>query len=180
MSPEVLLRIRPGVQSLEIDGDVLVYDGDTLQLLSHPGTLVWKRIDGLTPLAVIVEAVVEAFPDQRNAVEDDVLRLLNSLVMTNVLDGLGTPDLPALVPSPQVGWTRDDAVVLLVDLRDGRRRALTPTGGRIWELVGEHRTMTAVLQALRAEYPDVPAVLSQQVGDFIADLVKEGWLERRE
>ena len=179
MSPDTVVRRRVSVDAVELDGEVLLYDGMYLRRLPPTGALIWNLVDGHRPAGEIVATLAAGRPGPDEArVTADVLRYLTDLLGLTVLE-LAMLDRTTFRRPADVGWVRDDQTILLIDLRDGRRRALTPTGGRIWELVCEDKSAEYVVAALRELYPDAPS-MPADVDALLDALVHEGWLVRHE
>jgi hypothetical protein len=71
-----------------------------------------------------------------------------------------------------------EAVIL--DLKNGVYHGLDPTGARIWSLIQERKPVSAVRDAIMAEYevaaevcePDILALLQQLVDKGLAEIVE--------
>ena len=85
---------------------------------------------------------------------------------------------PVLSVSADVAWVRDGPHVLLLALQDGARRLLTATGADVWQHVVSTGDLDQVTSALRAQYPDAPAGLRDDVEALIDELVLQGFLRR--
>jgi hypothetical protein len=82
-----------------------------------------------------------------------------------------TVTIPGKVMARQVG----DETVLL-DLASGNYYGLDPVGARIWQLLGEGKTLVEVCDALVAEY-DVPrSTLESDVERLVGELGAKGLL----
>lgn len=179
VSPDTVLRQRITVDAVELDGEVVLYDGMFLRRLPATGALIWSLVDGHRPAGEIATIVVAGRPARDfTRVTDDVLTFLSDLLDHTILE-LAMLDCRTFRRPGDVGWVRDGQTVLLIDLHDGRRRALTPTGGHIWELVSEDKSAEHVVAVLRDMYPDAPSLLAD-VEEFLDALVQEGWLLRQE
>lgn len=70
------------------------------------------------------------------------------------------------VVARQVG---DETVML--DLESGTYLGLDPVGARIWELIGENKTLGQVCEIMLAEYEVSSDVLERDVDRLIEDLL---------
>lgn len=178
MSAGLVVTRSARVDSMMVSEGVLLYDGALLQLLPATSARIWEEIDGVLTRGELADRVASRFGDNAAAVTEDVLAFLTDLARQGIIDILSPPDEPAHAPRKGVGFVRDGGAGLLVDLEDGRRRALTPSGARIWEIVGHVRYATRVARALRAEYPDAPESLTDDVVSHLDTLVAERFLVR--
>ena len=175
--PATVLRHRATVAAVELDGEVLLYNGMYLRRLPAIGALLWELVDGHRPAGHIAALVAAGRPEPEVAqVTEDVLAYLSDLHDLMVLE-LATLDRTTYRRPPEVGWVRDGHAVLLVDVRDSRRRALPPPGAQVWELVCEDASAQEVIAALQEDYSDAPS-LPGDVDALLEVLVQEGWLER--
>ena len=71
-------RRAEGLREVEIDGEVVVYDGATLHLLDPHAATVWQLVDGRGERR-IVRALAEAYGADRAEVARDVAALLARL-----------------------------------------------------------------------------------------------------
>lgn len=84
-------------------------------------------------------------------------------------------DIPLHAVARKVG---EDMVIL--DLDGGRYLSLDPVGSRIWELIGEGRTLSDVCSVMEEEY-DVPRdVLEKDVLRLAGELSEQGLVEERQ
>lgn len=179
MSPDTVLRRRTTIDAVELEDEVLLYDGMFLRRLPATGALIWSLVDGHRPAEEIAAIVAAGRPaHDAGPVITEVLAFLADLLDRTILE-LAMLDCTTFRRPPDIGWVRDDQTVLLIDVRDGRRRALTPSGGRIWELICEDKSAEHVVAALSEQYPDAPS-LPADVETLLAALVQEGWLVRHE
>lgn len=172
------LRPRGGLEVCRIDDDVLLFDGTQLQLLSGSAADVWLRIDGAASASVISARVAAAALPQDPSARDAVRTFVEELLDRGLVEAVGAAATTAYARRPHAGWVRDGDTVLLVDLKDGRRRALPGTAGRTWELACAGASADDVVHALRAEYPDAPASADDDVRALLDLLVADGWLVR--
>ena len=144
-----VLRHRATVAAVDLDGEVLLYDGMYLRRLPTTGALLWELVDGHRPAGQIAALVATGRSEPEVAqVTEDVLAYLSDLHDLMVLE-LAMLDWTTYRRPPEVGWVRDGQAVLLVDVRDGRRRALPPPGAQVWELVCEDASAEEVVAALK-------------------------------
>ena len=85
-----VLRRRPGVTGVELDGETVLLDHDTgdTHVLSPTATVVWGCLDGTGTLAEIVDDLAEAFGAERDVVARDVLNLVRELGRQGLLAGV--------------------------------------------------------------------------------------------
>ncbi len=79
-----------------------------------------------------------------------------------------TPTIPAQVMARQVG---DETVIL--DLGSGTYFGLDPVGARVWQLIGEGRTLGDICAALLDEYDVARAQLERDVLDLAEKLLEQ-------
>jgi hypothetical protein len=176
MTPDTVLRRRSNVEHIDVEGDVLLYDDLHLRLLPGVATEIWQRVDGFSSAGRIAAELSAAHGPRSDDITADVLAYLTDLLDHRVLEL--APEAAGFVRPAHIGWVRDDDAVLLVDLADGRRAALTVTGSRIWELVAEGGSAEQVVTVLRAEFPDAPDTLAVDVATLLSELTAGGWLVR--
>jgi hypothetical protein len=82
-----------------------------------------------------------------------------------------TVTIPSEVMARQVG----DETVLL-DLASGNYYGLDPVGARIWQLLGEGKTLAQVCDVLVAEYEVPRATLESDVEQLVGQLGEKGLL----
>lgn len=166
------------VEMVEMDGGYLFYDGTDLRLLAGQAAQVYARVDDVATADGIADSLAAEFPDQAPQVRADVLSFLQSLADSGLV-GVLTP-LPeaGYARAGGVGSVRDGDLTLLVNLDDGQRRALSPSGLRIWELACERGYASVIVAALQQEYPDAPPSLAAEVQVLLDDLVDQGFLLR--
>jgi hypothetical protein len=72
---------REGASAVELDENVAVYDdvGQLLILLNSSAGSVWRLCDGSTTVDEIVQALGEAYPDEKAVIGDDVRETLRKL-----------------------------------------------------------------------------------------------------
>ncbi|MGH9291704.1 MAG: PqqD family protein [Acidimicrobiales bacterium] len=81
-------RRRPGVASLEIDGESVVYDEttETTHLLNPTGSLAWSLFDGQSRLNELAEELAEAYGTSPGVVLPDLLALARELCALGLLE----------------------------------------------------------------------------------------------
>ena len=58
---------------------------------------------------------------------------------------------------------------------------LNEVGARVWELMGDGRTVESICRELRGDYPDVDAsTIRRDVEDLLGDLMEYGLVRRAE
>ena len=79
---------RPDVEWVDLDGEVVVYDGatETLHRLNGSAARVWAACDGSQSVDQLVRFMQAAFADTGDAIEGDVRRLLRQLGRLGLLE----------------------------------------------------------------------------------------------
>lgn len=91
--------------------------------------------------------------------------------------GRGVRDLDSIPRrSPTVVSRLLDDEAVLVHPVQGKVRVLNPVGARVWELADGQRTLTAIVEAIAAEYQADPARVEIDVATFCEDLAQRGVL----
>ena len=80
------------------------------------------------------------------------------------------------IPADVVFRQLDDEAVLL-NLKTGIYFGLNDVGARVWELIGERRTLSSVLEALVDEYAAAPDVLERDLLELGRQLCAKGLVE---
>lgn len=169
---------HPMVDVLNIDGDLLLYDGQQLRLLAGTAAMIWRAIDGASDTREIATSLAQSSPDPTRVVTE-VTSFLEHLADVGVVEVAARRSEPAHACPGHVGFTSDGTTTLLVDLRDGRRRALADAGAQIWHLTLELRYASLVVDALRARYTGATDTVARDVDALVQALVDEGFLVRR-
>jgi hypothetical protein len=78
-------RRASGVDSRDVDGEVVLYDGTSLHRLDMAGSAVWRLVDGGTPVSMIVQTLSEEFGVDPARVAVDVATLLAVLVQRGLV-----------------------------------------------------------------------------------------------
>jgi hypothetical protein len=76
--------------------------------------------------------------------------------------------------SPNVVSSRLGDAGVLVHLQTNRIFEVNATGLRIWELIGEGRTLAEIEEALRSEFEVEPERLRQEFLALVSELAREG------
>ncbi|MDQ0170846.1 lasso peptide biosynthesis PqqD family chaperone [Paenibacillus tundrae] len=63
---------------------------------------------------------------------------------------------------------------VMMSIQSGRYYNLGSTGGHIWELIAEERTLAELVDALASEYEIDPEICRAQVVQFLEHLTREG------
>lgn len=177
MTADEPLRRTEQYEVAEVDGDLLLYDGTTLQLLSGPAATVWTLVDGHRSQNEIIGEVSRRHPGGEGQVATDVAKFLFDLEIRGMVERVPALKVQYSLADP-VGWTRDGNEVLLIHLADGRRPLLTVTGAQVWESVVASDDLDSCLVRVRAAYPDAPDDLAEQVVALLEQLVDAGFLRR--
>ena len=169
-------RVASHVDWLEIDGQILAFDGDLLHLLPGSSAEIWRAVDGDTSTAALAASLVERHPEAPD-VDRDVLSFLAELVHRGLVQFADQPVGNGFRVPSHVAWTIDEAQVVLADLRTGDRLGLPTTGSWIWQLVVERLPREQLLERLRADFPDAPVEFEADVDRLLATLLERGLLE---
>jgi len=78
------------------------------------------------------------------------------------------PTIPAQVMARQVG---DETVIL--DLGSGTYFGLDPVGARIWQLIGEGKTLGEICDTMLDEYDVTREALEHDVMELVARLLEQ-------
>ncbi len=76
-----------------------------------------------------------------------------------------------------VGAARDEYQVVLLDLRNGTRHILSPTGSAIWETLTATGSLQETVAELQEAFPDTPS-LTEDATAFVESLETQGLVER--
>lgn len=71
----------------DMDGDLLLYNpatATTLQL-NGPSAIIWQLLNERHSVAEIISALQEAYPDQADQIEGDVLQAISDFVAQSVI-----------------------------------------------------------------------------------------------
>jgi len=81
---------RPGVASVEVDGETVIYDVelDSTHLLNPTATVVWCSLDGETTVDQLSEDLAASFGAPMEQVRADILTLLRDLGRVGLLEGV--------------------------------------------------------------------------------------------
>ena len=73
-------------ETLLVPISTAVADMDNVYALNETGAFVWQRLDGATPVADILDAVIETFDAESDAVSEDVAALLEDLASCGLIE----------------------------------------------------------------------------------------------
>lgn len=81
-SPDCLLE--------DMDGDLLLYNPSnaTTLHLNGPSAIVWELCDGKNSVKDMIDIVKEAYPEQQEQIEDDIVNVVKDLLERKVLEPL--------------------------------------------------------------------------------------------
>lgn len=91
-----------GVESCELDGERLVWQGDILYRLDAVGSVVWECFDGHATLANLGMTLAEAFGAEQHKVQQDLTALCAELLDQGLLEG-GRPRTLEAPPIMRIG-----------------------------------------------------------------------------
>jgi hypothetical protein len=83
----------------------------------------------------------------------------------------------------RVGLSRDQVStgveedVVVLSLKDSTYYGLNPVGARIWELLGETRTVESIVETLLAEYEVERSECEADVFELVGELAKHGLVD---
>ena len=82
--------VRPGVASVELDGEGVVYDEGTSRthLLNVTAQQIWARLDGSTPLAAVCQELGALYDVDADTIEPEVVDMVRSFGRLGLLDGV--------------------------------------------------------------------------------------------
>lgn len=166
--------VCPAVEWLEIDGQVLAFDGALLHLLPGSAAQIWLSLDGAASTAQIAAAL--AARHDGTEVERDVRAFVADLVERGLVVTADEPVGNDLRVPSYVAWTVDEDQVVLADVRTGARQALSLTGSRVWLLIVQRLSRQEMFVRLAADFPDVPAGFAAEVEALLGTLVDQGLL----
>ena len=69
-----------------------------------------------------------------------------------------------------------DGSAVMMDIMTGKYYNLGQVGGRIWELLEEPMTVSALVEKLAAEYDVAPEQCRADIGPFLEKLLSQGLL----
>lgn len=162
------------VDSVDIDGDVLLYDGKHLRLLAGTAAAIWRALDGGTSVQEVLAALAPGDAEGETA----VLTFLDELVGQGLIHVLADDALPRYVVREHVAHVADGVQTLLLDAQTGVRRALSESASVIWQITCARPDLRGVVTEVRRTYPDAPASLEAEVARLLDELVAAGFLIR--
>lgn len=83
-------RRRDTVDSREVDGEVVVWDGTSLHLLDEPAAAVWRLLDGRLSTTDIATLLTQQFVADPAEVAADVADLIDSLEARGLVERSAT------------------------------------------------------------------------------------------
>ena len=114
MTSEATLDLVPvaadGVESCELDGELLVWQGNRLHRLSVVGAIAWDHFDGKATVGELSRTLAESFGAEESEVQRDLLALCSDLLHEGLLRG-GRTDRPE-PPPPQYRYGRPPSAPL--------------------------------------------------------------------
>ena len=75
--------------------------------------------------------------------------------------------------NPSLIATKVDQEIVMLSIENGAYYGLAKTGGRIWELLSEPRTIQEICDHLQTEYNVDRSICEKQTLDFLWRLVQE-------
>lgn len=87
MNKELIFKQDPDCLVEEMDGELLLFNPTkaTTLHLNGPSMVVWNLCTGEHSVAQMIEALQEAFPDQAEQIEGDVLSVMKELKENDVI-----------------------------------------------------------------------------------------------
>jgi hypothetical protein len=179
MNPEVRVSLSPRHDRISLEGGHLVDDGFMLRLVEGTAALVLDEVDGVSTASELAERTAARYPDDAARVRADVLGFVEQLAHLGIVDVVAPPPEAGYVTPAHIGFVEEDGVGVLMNMAEGRRRALSPSAVLVWELVTKLHYRSAVLEELRQRMPDAPASMSEDVDRLLEDLVSQEYLVQR-
>ena len=163
--------VADGIDWIELDGEVVILSPERLHFLDHSGTLVWRMI------VAGVDNVPAAMEQQHGAqAASDTTNFLAALLNAGVLQTV-PPAGPQVRIAPHVAWAVDESgIVVVSDLRNGRRTALLASAGAIWRAIGDGATESDVVRTVAAESGVQPELVTSDVLALLGRLLGDGLL----
>ena len=165
---------NPAVDSVLIDRDVLLYDGQLLRLLAGTAASIWRAIDGGTSARELLVEIAAGDTD----VERDVAAFLDYLVEQKLILAPPADDAARYIVGEHVAHVVDESQTLLLDLRTGKRQALSESAGVIWRVLCTDPDPRTVAAELRQTYPDEPTSVVFETARLLDELAEAGFLIR--
>lgn len=71
----------------DMDGEMLLYNPEnaTTLHLNQPSVIIWELCDGSNSVQQIIDIVSQAFPEQNDQIEEDVIKVVDDLSERKVL-----------------------------------------------------------------------------------------------
>jgi len=93
MKTQLHYKQCPDCLSENMDGDLLLFNpaNTTTLHLDGPSSIVWKLCTGEHSVLDIIEGLQEAFPEQSEQIEGDVISVLKELIKKQVIDAVDAP-----------------------------------------------------------------------------------------
>ena len=149
-------RVVPGVAVQVIDDDVLVLAGGDLTRLTGALARTMREIDGV-----------------RSVRSEEV----DALVSRGIVELVDAGPEPRYRRPDHVGVSEDPDVLVLLDLRTGRRPVLGFPASELWRLLVTTGTVRATVAELELAFPDTPS-LAADAAAFVTELESQGLVER--
>lgn len=165
------------VSSVDVDGDVLLFDGEDLHRLAGSAAAVFRAVDGVRTVDHIVRDLVGEFRGDPAIIANDVRTVLDELTRQHLLDLVDPAPGTVYLRPGWVAFVREEDTVALADLRTGHRYSLAGTGAQSWGLLIRFGSIEKVLLSLAADYPDVPTLRDDLVA-LVEHLTTAGLLVR--
>lgn len=176
MTP-LLPRIAPTVSSQPIEDELLLFDGHQLHLLAPSAARIWVHIDGVSTAEEIAAAVAREQGQSPALIALRMEELLEQAIRTGLVEMVRPAGGGHCIRSAATAFVQDDdGTIILMDLRTGRRQALSHTGGAAWGYLEEYGTLSEVAEHLAADFDvDVEAV-TDDLEHFAMSLIASGYL----
>lgn len=169
------LMVAPGVDTLVVDGEVLVFDGTMIHLMSGSGVDIWHAADGRRSRDQIISELAGRHPSVE-AVAADVAAYVDDLVERGLLMESESRPEDGFNTCEHVGWTTDGDLVVVLDLRTGARQTLSATASRAWLHLADGLSRDAMVTRLGEEFPDAPASFVSELEALVDTLCAQGLL----
>lgn len=169
------LAVAPGMETLTMDDEVLVFDGDIIHLMEGSGAEIWRAVESRHTADEIVADLVLRHPETPG-VETDVRAFIDDLVARGLVTPEGHRREAGYDVPGHVAWTTDDLSVTILDLDSGQRQTLSLTASRTWVHLADGLSLEATLTRLAEEFPDAPASFAEETETFVGLLCDQGLL----
>jgi hypothetical protein len=165
--------VAPGVEATEIDGEVLVFDGEMMHLMSGSGAQIWHAVDGRRSADQIIAELASRHTPTPD-VEVDTRTFLDDLLSRGLVIPVEHRRAVGFEVPRHVAWTTDGPLVVLLDLAVGERQTLSHTASRAWMHLADGLSLDEMLRRLAQEFADAPPSFAADTEGLVRDLCDQG------